>query len=255
MYRSILFVLLARLAAGQDVTDAPNQTAGVSISDQLEYTLLGRSCIQHCVYYNGPFPRGPYYHDWDDVGGELGCGYGPINGCYCNTNYASSATSYFSSCISEYCGTKDPSDFVSGVSRYNAYCATANGNPTKPLPVAAAPTTPASRSSTTDSPSEGTTTALSPETNSSSPSSTTSVPMSTSGSSSGTAVAEGKQTSGASETTTPSGGGGLSKGATIGIAVGASLGGVVLIGIAVLLLLKKRKASGKESPMGGIEGY
>ncbi|EWC46454.1 hypothetical protein DRE_04397 [Drechslerella stenobrocha 248] len=259
-----LLPFLLRLVASQGITAGPQVTGRVSIRDPVEYTLQ-RSCVQHCLYYNGNNPRGYYYNNWDDVGGELGCGHAPINGCYCNTKYASSATSYFSSCIAGYCGTSDPEDFVSAVSFYDAYCATANGNPTKPVPE------PVSAKVTTPSASENTSSAQAPST--SAPSSRPTSAPAPSGGDSARAEEKSSPTGsgsigapvGASNTNTPaasgdegsSGGGGLSKGATIGIAVGASVGGVALIAVAVALFLahQRKAAGGKEPPMGGIEGY
>ncbi|KAK6513090.1 hypothetical protein TWF506_009256 [Arthrobotrys conoides] len=268
MHRGItLLLLLARLAAGQDVTSGPAlpQTSRVSITSGLEYTLQ-RSCVAHCLYYNGPLPRGAYYHDWDDVGGQLKCGYAPINGCYCNTKYASSATAYFNTCIPYYCGSgenADPEDLVSALSLYNEYCATANGNPTKPVPT---PVTIAASTTSAPAPSEETSSEASESGNSSTSADEPSVPATT-GSSAGssdtaapTAVAEGKSspspTQEGSEMGSGGGGsGGLSKGATIGIAVGASVGGLALIAAAVVLFLSRRRAlAGEKHPMGGIEG-
>ncbi|KAF3902299.1 hypothetical protein ABW21_db0203469 [Orbilia brochopaga] len=261
--------LLARLAASQDtITSAPAEpqvTGKVTIWSGLDYTLQ-RSCVAHCIYYNGPLPRGAYYHDWDDVGGELGCGYAPINGCYCNTKYESSATSYFSSCIPYYCGTvnPDPQDLVSALSMYNAYCATANGNPTKPLPepVSAKATSRATSKEETSSAADAST----PETQGASSLPATSARAGTTSPSAGaagtSAAAEAKTTGAPGAEESAAGGdtgGGLSQGAKIGIAVGASLGGiaVIAIGVASFLLYKRRAANSmKEPPMGGIqEGY
>ncbi|KAK6346612.1 hypothetical protein TWF696_006732 [Orbilia brochopaga] len=260
--------LIAHLAAGQDtITDAPSApevTGKVTIWSGLDYTLQ-RSCVAHCIYYNGPLPRGAYYHDWDDVGGELGCGYAPINGCYCNTKYSSSASSYFSSCIPYYCGTAnpDPQDLVSALSMYNAYCATANGNPTKPVPepVSAQVTSRAANSPASSAD------ASTPETENAKTAPPTSTAAgatggSGSGGSSGTAAGASSTNSAEAESkesgSGDSMGGGLTKGAKIGIAVGASLGGVALIaiGVASFLLYKRRAVNMKEPPMGGIqEGY
>ncbi|KAK6507864.1 hypothetical protein TWF481_006286 [Arthrobotrys musiformis] len=261
MYRATVFLLIARLAAGQ-VTVAPEvpQTLGVTITSQLEYKLQ-RSCVAHCLYYNGALPRGPYYHDWDDVGGELKCGYAPINGCYCNTKYASSATAYFNTCIPYYCGSgddADPDDLVSALSLYNDYCATANGNPTKPVPTPVtigASTTSASSEETT-SETSGPESSSTPVDEPSQPATTGSSPVSSG--SSVTATAEGKTSFSPTEAGVQQGSGGgsggLSKGATIGIAVGASVGGIALIGAAVFLLISRRRGLGEKQPMGGIEG-
>ncbi|RVD89610.1 uncharacterized protein DFL_000611 [Arthrobotrys flagrans] len=266
MYRGIILLLIARLAAGQDVTVAPElpQTSRVSIYSEFEYTLQ-RSCVAHCLYYNGALPRGPYYHDWDDVGGQLKCGYAPINGCYCNTKYASSATAYFNTCIPYYCGRgedADPNDLISALSLYNAYCATANGNPTKPVPT---PVTIAATTTSTPASSEETSLETSEPGASSTLVDEPSQPATT-GSSAGssdtaaqTATAEEKMspspTQAGAETGSGGGSGGLSKGATIGIAVGASVGGVALIAAAVALFLSRRRAlAGEKQPMGGIEG-
>ncbi|KAK6526026.1 hypothetical protein TWF281_011067 [Arthrobotrys megalospora] len=261
MHRAIVLLLAARLVVGQDgitVTPPNGQTSRVSITSELEYKTQ-RSCVAHCLYYNGGFVRGPYHHDWDDVGGELGCGWAPINACYCNTKYASSATAYFSTCVPYYCGSgdnADPDNLVSALSLYNSYCAAANGNPTKPVPVPVTiPATTTSQSSE-EMPSE-----TSEPGNTSTPVDEPTQPVTT-GSSRASSAVEGAAT--AEQKTSPSptdaastgGSGGLSKGATIGIAVGASVGGIALIAAAVVLFLSRRKsalAGGKE-PMGGIEG-
>ncbi|KAK6337093.1 hypothetical protein TWF718_009879 [Orbilia javanica] len=256
MYRGIGLLLMAHLAASQ-ITVAPDlpQTYRVSITSELEYTLQ-RSCVQHCLYYNGGFVRGPYHHDWDDVGGQLKCGWAPINGCYCSTGYASSATSYFNTCIPYYCGSgedADPNDLISALSLYNAYCATANGNPTKPVPTPV--TIPATATSASSSAEE---TTSSTSVDESSQPATTGSSAGSSDSAARTATAEEKTspspTAGA-ETESGGGSGGLSKGATIGIAVGASIGGIALLGAAVFLYLSRRRAlAGEKMPMGGIEG-
>ncbi|KAK6537315.1 hypothetical protein TWF694_011505 [Orbilia ellipsospora] len=259
MTRSILLLLLARFAIAQSgtITEGPQITAAASIRKELEYTLQ-RSCVQHCLWYNGNNPRGYYYINWDDVGGELKCGPYPINACYCNTKYASSATSYFSTCIPYYCGSgddADPADLVSALSLYNAYCATANGNPTKPVPE---PVTVAATSTSAGSSSEAEASQASAP--SSSPAQPTSAATSgaTTSSSSSSANAQAKESP--QQTATPEGensGGGTSKGTTIGIAVGASLGGIVIIALGVLCFIfyRRRARNMEKQPMGGIEGY
>ncbi|KAJ6256145.1 Tannase [Drechslerella dactyloides] len=254
--------LLARLAAGQDpsITQAPagpEVTGKATIWSTIDYTLQ-RSCVQHCIWYNGPLPRGAYYHDWDDVGGELGCGHAPINGCYCNTKYSSSATSYFSSCIPYYCGsTADPENLVSAISLYDAYCATANGNPSKPVPspvpaqatAAAKVSSSADAAATSNAPNAPNSPATPPA--SSGTTRPASAAAETAVGASGTQSSASPSDSGSSD----SNGGGMSKGAKIGIAVGASLGGVALIAIGVVsyMLHKRRVANSKEQPMGGIQ--
>ncbi|KAF3908319.1 hypothetical protein AA313_de0207373 [Arthrobotrys entomopaga] len=260
MARPLLsLLLLTRFVIGQSdtVTEGPQITALASIRKELDYTLQ-RSCVQHCVWYNGNNPRGYYYINWDDVGGELKCGYAPINACYCNTKYASSATSYFSSCIPYYCGSgddADPADLVSALSLYNAYCATANGNPTKPVPE---PVTVAATS--TSAPSSSETDASQASEPSSSPAEPTSAPTSpaVTSSPSTSANAQAKESPASTATSeNDSNGGGTSKGTTIGIAVGASLGGIVITALAVLCFVfyKRRARLMEKQPMGGIEGY
>ncbi|EPS41145.1 hypothetical protein H072_4948 [Dactylellina haptotyla CBS 200.50] len=255
MHRSILFFLAARSALGQVTTAPPNGPLEyASMKANTEY-ILQRSCVKHCLWYNGENLRGVYYHDWDDVGGELDCGYAPLNGCYCNTKYSSSATSYFESCIPYYCGTTgDPGNLPSALSLYNAYCATANGNPTKPVPepvtVAATSTSDSSSSETSASSSEPSSSMPEPSsTPASAGSSSTSTPAATAAAKDSTSGAPSPQETSAS-------GGGMSKGAIIGAAVGGSIGGIVIIaGCVAAFLIHKRRSAGKEQPMGGIEGY
>ncbi|KAF3083644.1 hypothetical protein TWF569_008830 [Orbilia oligospora] len=114
----LLFFLVAR-------SGAQVPTAGVSIVSDSDYETA-RPCIQTCLWYNGGLGRGGN-SGFEDVGKALGCGQSPINACYCSDRLTASATSYFSTCISDLCtAITDPADLSSALSIYGRYCSTAN---------------------------------------------------------------------------------------------------------------------------------
>lgn len=119
----ITTVLGAAAAWAQEVTNGP--VAGVTLAERIEWSTA-RECAAACLRYNGIWHcgvNGGYY----DLGVELKCGCASINGCYCNTKLASSASSYISACVSSRCEavddlTRDLSDMID---LYDSYCATA----------------------------------------------------------------------------------------------------------------------------------
>ncbi|KAF3170849.1 hypothetical protein TWF751_006675 [Orbilia oligospora] len=114
----LLFFLVAR-------SGAQVPTAGVSIVSDSDYETA-RPCIQTCLWYNGGLGRGGN-SGFEDVDKALGCGQSPINACYCSDRLTASATSYFSTCISDLCtAITDPADLSSVLSIYGRYCSTAN---------------------------------------------------------------------------------------------------------------------------------
>ncbi|EPS45925.1 hypothetical protein H072_65 [Dactylellina haptotyla CBS 200.50] len=245
--------LFACFAAAQNtITTGPQPTASVSIFRSLEYTLQ-RPCIQTCVWDFGLVGRTNVYTNWEDVGKDLGCGPYAVNGCYCNPKYELSVSSYFSTCIPNRCGSGpngDPANYVSALSLYNDYCATANGNPTKPIPEPVAVTTPSSGSMVS---SASETESAVPNASSSSVSS--SAASSISSSDSGTSSTQSTESSTAENQGNPSGGGGGggSNTKTIGIAVGVSVGSLlIIIGVLVFLLVRRKNKIKEEQNMGGI---
>ncbi|KAF3941518.1 hypothetical protein ABW19_dt0201719 [Dactylella cylindrospora] len=226
-------------------------TAVVSIVSDPDY-VTARPCIQHCVWYNGGLGRGGN-SGFDDVGKALGCGQFPINACYCSSRLTSSATSYFTTCISQYCTVTDPADLSTALSLYGRYCATAN--------VAEAVTTSSSESS-----SESSSSSASQSRQSSSPSTS-----STSSSSAPTDSSE-SQSPSSSPATTPapantntgitqppsasesSSSGGLSSTSKIALGVGLGVGIPVLALLgAIFFMLLRRGRSEAGSGLGGIE--
>lgn len=115
--------LLAAVARGQEVTVGP--VAPVSLGERIEWSTA-RECAAACLKYNGIWVcgnHGGYY----DLGVELECGCASINGCYCNTELASSASSYISACVSSRCSAVDDltRDLSNMIGLYDSYCETA----------------------------------------------------------------------------------------------------------------------------------
>lgn len=120
LFLSIILLLELAFAANEI-----GPTATVSISSQPSY-ILGRTCAACCLWYIGDYPPGTrgYY----DLATALSCGAGAVNGCYCKADYASSASSYVSSCVSSRCSaigdvTKELNTMMN---LYDGYCRTAN---------------------------------------------------------------------------------------------------------------------------------
>ncbi|KAM7189093.1 hypothetical protein V8F20_010301 [Naviculisporaceae sp. PSN 640] len=145
-------VTIATICQAQVVTNGPE--ALVSLGNEMDYKL-GRSCAVGCLVYNKntPCAAGAFYQD---LGVWLGCDRcHQINGCYCKTAFASSATSLIDECVSRQCSGAGVADWDQEVtnmlSLYDGYCATAN---------VAVPTTTRIRPAATKTP--GATTADSP---------------------------------------------------------------------------------------------
>jgi len=86
----------------------------VSIASFTAYSVQ-RYCLQYCLFDglpNGGFALPRY----------LGCTGTALNGCFCNTNAASSASSFLTSCVNSYCAD-DATDVGNAVSLYDNYCA------------------------------------------------------------------------------------------------------------------------------------
>ncbi|KAK3061335.1 hypothetical protein LTS18_006484 [Coniosporium uncinatum] len=120
-----LQLFLARILLSQETESGP--LAPISITSQLAYSTA-RPCAAGCLIYNGIFVCGVHggYHD---LPVELGCGCNATNACLCSSDFASSATSYMSSCISEACGRSVDhwqGEVTSMLGLYEGYCATAN---------------------------------------------------------------------------------------------------------------------------------
>ena len=122
---TIAISILLAVAAAAETTNGP--LAAVSIWSDIAWSTAKR-CAADCIAYDGVFRCGVnagYY----DLGIELGCGCASINGCYCNTGLANSASAYLSTCISGGCAENDPgwtTDLNSMIGLYDAYCLTAN---------------------------------------------------------------------------------------------------------------------------------
>ncbi|KAM0500196.1 hypothetical protein ACHAQF_000534 [Verticillium nonalfalfae] len=108
----------------QDVTQGP--LAPVSLGTDTELATA-RACAAACLVYNGIWVCG-VNAGYDDLGMALECGCASINGCYCNTELASSATAYLSRCVSSRCAdsVENWTQEVAGMlGIYEGYCATA----------------------------------------------------------------------------------------------------------------------------------
>ncbi|KAM0285801.1 hypothetical protein ACHAQH_001263 [Verticillium albo-atrum] len=121
--RLVLF-LLATLSTAQATTEGP--LAPVSLGSYTELATA-RACAAGCLVFNGIWVCG-VNAGYDDLGVALECGCASVNGCYCNTGLASSATSYLSQCVSSRCAdsVENWTDEVAGMlGVYDGYCATA----------------------------------------------------------------------------------------------------------------------------------
>ena len=118
-------------------------TATVTITDDLSY-ITGRECAVGCLWNTSVLDN------FDDLAIILACGYSAINGCYCKTDYASSATSFISACVDQRCsdlGGGLTGEVQIAMALYDGYCETANVDPR---------TTTAERSTATEGPSTDT---------------------------------------------------------------------------------------------------
>jgi len=115
--------LLAAVARGQEVTAGP--LAYVTLNERIEWSTA-RECAAACLKYNGIYVCG-VHGGYDDLGLELECGCASINGCYCNTELASSASQYISDCVSSRCSAVDDltRDLSNMMGLYDDYCKTA----------------------------------------------------------------------------------------------------------------------------------
>ncbi|WQF82529.1 hypothetical protein CDEST_07543 [Colletotrichum destructivum] len=204
--------------------------APVSLHSELAYSTA-RACAAGCLVHNGIWVCG-VNAGYQDLGVALQCGCQSINGCYCNTALASSATSYISSCVSKGCSKVDnwSVDLTSMLNLYDSYCATAN---------AAVDGTPAT-TTTADGK------ASSPTASSVAKSPTDGRPAQTSGSgTSGTSAADTQQTTAAA-----GGDSGLSRSDIVALA--ASLGvGIPSMLIAALTLyfqIRKKRRNAATAP-------
>ncbi|KAK6497321.1 hypothetical protein TWF506_004794 [Arthrobotrys conoides] len=206
-------------------------TAGVSIVSDSDYETA-RPCIQTCLWYNGGLGRGGN-SGFDDVGKALGCGQSPINACYCSDRLTASATSYFSSCISDLCtAITDPADLSSALSIYGRYCSTANQ---VSAVVTSGSSNPSAGSGTTSSATSG---PSPPQT----PASTSTGPPTS-------ATAENK-----SQSTEPTSSSGLTTTSKIALGVGLGIGIPLLIMFAAILVVLLRRGRGKGDTNGGLGG-
>ncbi|KAH7020704.1 uncharacterized protein B0I36DRAFT_392793 [Microdochium trichocladiopsis] len=120
-------VLYAHLASAASITNGPLAPVTVAVSNMAYSTA--RECARYCLEYGGIWHCG-YNAGYYGLGSGLGCGCASTNGCFCNAAYATSATSYLSSCISAGCGrvvgTGWTSELNAMLGIYDAYCSTAN---------------------------------------------------------------------------------------------------------------------------------
>ena len=127
--RHIIYVLSLFAPAPILAASAGGATAYISIySDEAWSTA--RSCVAKCVWYTGVWH--PSNAGYQDLAVHLGCGAGGNNGCYCNSQYATSATNYINSCITAGCGKAISSlqpEVNAMLSLYNGYCSTALAAP------------------------------------------------------------------------------------------------------------------------------
>jgi hypothetical protein len=116
-----IILLLIPLISSAAETDA---VAAVSIYSDISYQS-GRTCSTSCLWYRGPFRQ---YNHGHDLAIELSCGVAAVNGCYCKADFASSASSYISSCVSKGCSNLESvnEEIKTIMALYDGYCKTAN---------------------------------------------------------------------------------------------------------------------------------
>ena len=123
-------------------------TAVVSIYSESSY-VLGRECATCCLWYNGDYPAGTrgYY----DLAIALSCGAGAMNGCYCKADFASSASSYISACVSDGCSAIGDvtGEVKTMMDLYDGYCKTANVDVSTTAPIEPAASTAAASTAAT----------------------------------------------------------------------------------------------------------
>lgn len=123
-------------------------TAVVSIYSESSY-VLGRECATCCLWYNGDYPAGTrgYY----DLAIALSCGAGAMNGCYCKADFASSASSYISACVSDGCSAIGDvtGEVKTMMDLYDGYCKTANVDVSTTAPIKPAASTAAASTAAT----------------------------------------------------------------------------------------------------------
>lgn len=214
-------------------------TATVSIVDDVSY-ITGRECAVGCLWNQ--------YHVLgdDDLGNELSCGtYGAVNGCYCETDYASSATSYVSDCVTARCS--DLQDVTGEVKTildlYNGYCQTANADPR---------TTAAELPAATEDPSTDTLGLATAARRTLFPTSTALLPVGKSGpsalASSDSSPTGGSVLSAAESTTSASpGSGGLGESDAIELGVGLGVGipSLLLVLVGLWLQIRRRRRNAR----------
>ncbi len=114
-------ILLIPLISSAGDTDP---VAAVSIYSDISYQS-GRTCSTSCLWHRGPFRQ---YNPGHDLAIELSCGVAAVNGCYCKADFASSASSYISSCVSKGCSNVESvnEEIKTIMALYDGYCKTAN---------------------------------------------------------------------------------------------------------------------------------
>ncbi|KAF3908310.1 hypothetical protein AA313_de0206987 [Arthrobotrys entomopaga] len=238
---SSLAILLPLLLSFITPSTAQVPTAVVSIVSDSDYATA-RPCIQTCLWYNGGLGRGGN-SGFNDVGKALGCGQEPINACYCSSRLTASATSYFTTCISNLCTAEtDPADLSSALSIYGRYCSTANE-------VEAAATTTGSGSSSSGGSSSG-----GSSSGGSSPSSAQNT--GSTGSRSSTAAGAGKTSdTGASAPNSNSSGLTTTSKIALGVGLGVGIPLLVMAGAILVILIRRGGRGGmpQTGGMGGIE--
>ncbi|KAF3906113.1 hypothetical protein ABW21_db0209535 [Orbilia brochopaga] len=123
---SALSLLLFLLLFFTPLTTAQNATSFVSIDGDRDYATA-RGCVQSALWDDGGGNGRGVDAAPDDVGYGLGCGDLPINGCYCSSAMAASATAYISGYVEGNCSpTASANKYLStALSIYGKYCKTA----------------------------------------------------------------------------------------------------------------------------------
>ncbi|KAF6810870.1 hypothetical protein CSOJ01_06085 [Colletotrichum sojae] len=231
-----LLLLLCCLTSAATTTGA---LARVSIYSELAYSTA-RACAAGCLVYNGAYPCGT--GGYQDLGVALQCGCQSINGCYCNTGLASSASAYISSCVSRGCSKVEnwSVDLTSMLNLYDSYCATANEAFDQPSKVPATATPAGGGSSPTNTndakvPSDGQAT------------------RTAASGASGTSAADAQQSSGAAAGDS----GGLSRSDIVALAasLGVGIPSLLIAGLTLYFQIKKKKkkADAAASPISATQ--